>query len=114
MLIDHGNFGVHHTRMVFMDLNPCIEKTAIKGMRGILQQSMIPSFPATAKRPGHRARLHPKAHDENSIRAKIGICKNNFELRLFDRLQIGIFNITAMADVVPDQKSQAFSPYGFG
>ncbi len=36
---------------------------------------------------------------------KVGICKNDFELRLFNRLQIGIFNIAAMADVIPYQKS---------
>ena len=43
---------------------------------------------------------------------KIGICKNDFEFRLFNDLQINIFNIAAMADVIPTTKAAAISPPG--
>ena len=35
--------------------------------RRIINDAIIPPFLAIAKSPGHRAQLHPKAHDENSI-----------------------------------------------
>ena len=31
-IVDHGNFGVQKALVIFIDLNACIQKTAIEGL----------------------------------------------------------------------------------
>lgn len=105
MRINHSDLGVHEAFVVFVDFNPRVEKTAAEGMRGIMQQWIF--------HPSRQQQNHPdtstggvqKCMTQIQSGKKEGICKNDFEFRLFDRLQISIFNIAAMADIVPHQKS---------
>jgi len=61
--------------------------------RRIINDAIIPPFLAIAKSPGHRAQLHPKAHDENSIQINFmhGPVQRRFDRRkiIFAVLQQG-------------------------
>jgi hypothetical protein len=70
-------------------------------------------FPATAKPPEPHDGLRAREHEEKSTQVKIGICQNDFAVRLVNCLQIGLFNIASMTEVIPDQKGRFHMPGRF-